>query len=110
MRSFFKIFFASFLSIIVFSLIVLFILIALVSRLTSKEEPLVAEKSVLVLNLGKHFNERKQANPLSNFSEEGDDPGLFDVIRLIMQKLIIIFQAFTLKQMAMEMDLPPVTS
>jgi protease IV len=83
MRSFFKIFFASFLSIIVFSLIVLFILIALVSRLTSKEEPLVAEKSVLVLNLGKHFNERKQANPLSNFSEEGDDPGLFDVIRLI---------------------------
>lgn len=83
MRSFFKMFFASFLSIIVFSLIVVFILIALVSRLASKEEPVVAEKSVLVLNLGKHFNERKQANPLSNFSEEGDDPGLFDVIRLI---------------------------
>ena len=83
MRSFFKMFFASLLSIIVFSLILVFLLIAFVSRLTAKEKPEVAEKSVLVLDLSKKFNERKQAKPLSSLSDEGDDPGLFDVIRLI---------------------------
>jgi protease-4 len=55
----------------------------LVSSLTSKEKPEVAKKSVLVLNLSQHFNERKIESPLSAFSEEGDVPGLFDVIRLI---------------------------
>ena len=83
MRSFFKIFFASLLSTIVFSLVVLFLLVAFVSRFASKEKPVVAEKSVLVLELGKHFLERKQTTPLSSFSEEGDNPGLFDVVRLI---------------------------
>jgi protease IV len=83
MRSFFKMFFASLLSILVFSLIVVFILLALVSRLTSKEKPEVAAKSVLVLDLGKHFFERRQPSPFSAFSEEGSDPGLFDVIRLV---------------------------
>ena len=83
MRSFFKMFFASLLSIIVFSLILVFLLIAFVSRLTAKEKPEVAEKSVLVLDLSQHFNERKQTKPLSSLSDEGDDPGLFDVIRLI---------------------------
>ena len=83
MRSFFKMFFASLLSIIVFALIVLFILMAVVGNLVAKEKPEVTEKSVLVLDLGKHFFERKQANPISSFSAEGDNPGLFDVIRLI---------------------------
>ena len=83
MRSFFKMFFASLLSIIVFSLIVVFLLIAFISRIASKETPEVAAKSVLLLDLGKHFFERKQPKPFSNFSEEGDDPGLYDVIRLI---------------------------
>jgi protease-4 len=55
----------------------------LVSSLTSKEKPQVAGKSVLALNLSQHFNERKIESPLSAFSEEGDVPGLFDVIRLI---------------------------
>ncbi len=83
MRSFFKMFFASLLSIIVFSLIVLFILMAVVGNLVAKDKPEVTEKSVLVLDLGKHFSERKQVNPFSSFSEEGNNPGLFDVIRLI---------------------------
>jgi protease-4 len=76
-------FFASFLALIIFCLILFFLLMTLVSSLTSKEKPEVAEKSVLVLNLNQHFNERKMENPLSAFSEEGDVPGLFDVIRLI---------------------------
>src|SRR5829696_8996554 len=83
MRSFFKMFFASLLSIIVFCLILFFLAVAMVSSLATKDKPEVAEQSVLVLNLAQHFDERKHTNPLSNFSEEGDDPGLFDVVRLI---------------------------
>src|SRR3569833_1593541 len=83
MRTFFIMLFASLLSFIVFSLILVFLLIAFVSRLIAKEKPEVADKSVLVLDLSQHFNERKQTKPLSSLSDEGDDPGLFDVIRLI---------------------------
>src|SRR5215203_4279487 len=83
MRSFFKIFFASFLSILVFALIVFFLLVAFVSNLVSKDKPEVSAKSVLFLNLGQQFHERLRSEPFSNFSDEGDAPGLFDVIRLI---------------------------
>lgn len=83
MRSFFKIFFASLLSLIVFCLIVIFLLAALIGSLTTKDKPKLASKSVLVLDLNKTFHERKQENPLASFSEEGDVPGLFDVVRLI---------------------------
>jgi protease-4 len=83
MRSFFKIFFASFLSIVVFAMILFFLLVTLVSSLASKDRPEIAKKSVLVLDLSKHWEEKKREKPLANFSEEGDDPGLFDVVRLI---------------------------
>ncbi len=83
MRSFFKIFFASFLSIVIFSLICLFIGIAFISALASKDKPQVPAKSVLVINLSQQFFERKQDNPLAIVSGENDVPGLYDVIRLI---------------------------
>jgi len=83
MRSFFKIFFASFLSIVIFSLICLFLVIAFVSALASKDRPDVPSKSVLVINLSKIFHEKKQSNPLSVVSGESDIPGLYDAIRLI---------------------------
>jgi protease-4 len=83
MRSFFKIFFASFLSLIIFSLVCLFLVIAFVSALASKDKPDVPSKSVLVVNLSQNFHERKQSNPLSAVSGESDVPGLYDVIRLI---------------------------
>jgi protease-4 len=83
MRSFFKMFFASFLSIIVFCLIVFFLLASLVSNLTTKQKPDIAQKSVLVIELSKHFNERSHEQPFSSLSSEGSDPGLFDVVRLI---------------------------
>ena len=76
MRSFFKIFFASFLSIVVFTMILFFLLVTLVSSLASKDRPEIAKKSVLVLDLSKHWEEKKREKPLANFSEEGDDPGL----------------------------------
>lgn len=83
MNSFFKMFFASLLSIIIFSLVVLFILISVISGLAAKDQPEVKEKSVLVLDLSKQFDERKQVSPIEAISGEGAIPGLFDVIRLI---------------------------
>lgn len=83
MRSFFKIFFASILSLVIFSLIVFFIFIAVITKLASKDKPNIAAKSVLVIDLSKTFHERMRHTPLNAFSGDGDVPGLFDVIRLI---------------------------
>jgi protease IV len=83
MRSFFKIFFASLLSLVIFSLICLFLAVAFVTALASKDKPEVPAKSVLVINLSQNFHEKKQSNPLSAVSGESDVPGLYDVIRLI---------------------------
>lgn len=83
MRSFFKIFFASLLSLVIFSLVCLFLFIAFISTFASKDKPDVPAKSVLVLDLSEHFHEKKQNNPLSVVSGENDVPGLYDVVRLI---------------------------
>src|SRR4051812_38036348 len=83
MRSFFKMFFASFLALVVFMLLGFFLMFALVSALASKSEPDIPKKSVLVLDLGQVLHERMQTTPLAAISKEGDVPGLFDVIRLI---------------------------
>ena len=83
MRSFFKIFFASFLSLIVFCILGFFILVWIINGLTSKERPEIAAKSVLVLDLGKVYHEQMRESPLSAVTDEEDMPGLFDVVRLI---------------------------
>ena len=83
MRSFFKIFFASLFSLVIFSLICLFVAIAFVTALASKDKPDIPSKSVLVIDLGKNYHEQMQNNPLSVVSGEKNVPGLFDVVRLI---------------------------
>jgi len=85
MKSFFKIFFASLLALVIFSLIVFFMLMGWITGLASKETPRVAAKSVLVLDLSQNFKEQKVESPLSTFSsnDEMDIPGLYDVVRLI---------------------------
>src|SRR6059058_814176 len=83
MRSFFKIFFASLLSLIIFTLLCLFLVIAFISTVVSKDKPTVPSKSVLVINLSQDFHEKMQNNPLSVVNGENDIPGLYDVIRLI---------------------------
>jgi protease IV len=83
MRSFFKIFFASLLSLVIFSLICLFIGIAFVTTLASKDKPDVPAKSVLVIDLSEVFHEQQQNDPLAVVTGENDVPGLFDVVRLI---------------------------
>jgi len=83
MRGFFKIFLASFLSLLVFSIISIFLVVSFVVNLASKDKPVVSSKSVLVIDLSKDFHEKMQKGPLSAFKDEGEVPGLFDVIRLI---------------------------
>src|SRR3954468_23692673 len=83
MRSFFKIFFASLLSLVIFSLICLFLLIALVGTITSKDRPDIPSKSVLVIDLGKTYREQMDKDILNGLSDEGNTPGLYDVIRLL---------------------------
>jgi len=83
MRSFFKIFFASFLSLLIFSLLCFFLAVALITALTSKDKPEIPSKSILIIDLSEHFHEKKQDNPLSALSGQNDIPGLNDVVRLI---------------------------
>jgi protease-4 len=84
MRNFFKIFFASFLAMFIFSLICLFLLIGFATSLASKEKPRLSQKSVLVLDLSQHFNEQLENDPVSEItSGEENAPGLYDVLRMI---------------------------
>ena len=85
MKSFFKIFLASLLSLVIFSLIVFFLFVSWIAGLASKEKPLVEARSILVLDLSQDFKEQEVESPLSGFSsnDEMDVPGLYDVVRLI---------------------------
>src|ERR687890_598410 len=84
MGSFFKMFFASLLAMVIFALIAVFLVVGTVGALASKEKPEVADKSVLSIDLAQHFAERKQDNTLSALASGEDElPGLYDVIRII---------------------------
>jgi protease-4 len=84
MRNFFKIFFASFLAVFIFSLICFFLLIGFATSLASKEKPRLSQKSVLVLDLSQHFSEQLENDPVSEItSGEENAPGLYDVLRMI---------------------------
>lgn len=85
MKTFFKIFFASLLALIVFTVIGVFILIGFISTATTTEVPVVGSKAVLVLDLSVNFREQAKEDPfgtiLSNI--EANKPSLFDVVRLL---------------------------
>ncbi|HEU4469829.1 MAG TPA: signal peptide peptidase SppA [Flavisolibacter sp.] len=83
MSSFFKVFFASLLSIIVFSLLAIFMLVALVGSLANKDKPKIENKSVLVIDLEQLYRDHRLSDPLAALSDEGEAPGLFDLVRLI---------------------------
>lgn len=85
MRNFFKIFFASLLALIVFTVIGLFLLIGFISSAATPEIPVVGTKAVLVLDLSVNFKEQAQENPLGAFisNAEAEIPSLFEVVRLL---------------------------
>lgn len=86
MGSFFKTFFAALLALVIFTLLVFFFIVAAIGGLASKDRQRVEAKSVLVLDLGQHYTEQLQENPLGVLSSEQEDiPGLYDIIRLLQK-------------------------
>ena len=87
MGGFFKMFFASFLALLIFCIIGFFIFLALIAGLTTSDKPTVEKNSVLVVNLGQPFQEQELESPLANFSsnDELTVPGVYDVVRLIQK-------------------------
>lgn len=85
MRSFFKIFFASFLALIVFVFVAFIILIAFAATVSSSDKPTVGEKAVLVLDLSKQYKEQPEENAFYSIMGKSDDnvPGLYDMVRMI---------------------------
>ena len=87
MGGFFKMFFASLLALIIFSVIGFFIFLVLIAGLASSDKPAIEKNSVLVINISQAFLEQQVENPLAAFSnkEELSVPGLYDVVRLIQK-------------------------
>lgn len=85
MKSFFKIFLASLLALVIFCVILFFVFVGLVTGLTSAEKVKTGAKAVLVIDLARTYPEIGVENPLARFSdkEDGDVPALYDVLRLI---------------------------
>src|SRR5688572_12659957 len=85
MRSFFKTVLASLLALAIFSLLIFFIITAVVKSLGSSDKPVVRAKSVLVIDLGQSYDEQQQSDPLAILGNDPEKtiPGLYDVLRLI---------------------------
>lgn len=85
MGGFFKMFFASFLALVIFCIIGFFIFLALIAGLAKSDKPVVERNSVLVVNLGQPFQEQQIESPLAILSsnDELSIPGVYDVVRLI---------------------------
>ncbi len=82
---FFKVFFAAFLALIVFTGIGFIILLVMIGRAMTPEKVTLSPNSVLVLETNQAYMEQELVNPLSAFL--GDNapnvPGLYQTVRLI---------------------------
>ncbi len=87
MNSFFKFFFASLLSLLVFALVGILILLGIISSLATPAKEHIDDKAVLVLDLSTSFMERAVENPLGGLggNDQFDIPSLYDVVRIICQ-------------------------
>ncbi len=85
MRSFFKIFFASFLAIIVFSVILFFLFMGMLSGIASKQKVNTGANAVLTIDLSETYAEIVNETPLEELTnrQEFSKPSLYDVVRLI---------------------------
>ena len=67
MKSFLKIFFASFLALVVFSVICFFVTIGYITGLASKDKAKTGSKAVLVIDLNQMYPEVAVKNPFALF-------------------------------------------
>lgn len=82
---FFKVFLASLLAFVVFTLLCFFVLMIMIGKALTSEKVAIAPNGVLVLETGQTYNEQKLVNPLGALmnNEPGEVPGLFQTVRLI---------------------------
>jgi protease IV len=85
MNTFFKVFFASLLALLVFTVIAVFVLVGTVSGLTAADDVKTGSQAVLVLDLGQVYPEIATPNPLASFGDGDhyDIPSHSDLIKLI---------------------------
>jgi len=85
MKSFFKIFFASLLALVIFTVMGFFLLIGIVAMASSDDKSTIDSKAVLVLDLTQTFPEQSKDDPFSAFMNktENDIPSLYDMVRMI---------------------------
>ncbi|HRI21918.1 MAG TPA: signal peptide peptidase SppA [Panacibacter sp.] len=85
MKSFIKLFFASFLALVIFCLIVFFIGIWFMGSALRADKPDLGSKGVLLLDLSTTYNEQGKDNPLASLTGNTDAgaPGLYDMVRML---------------------------
>ena len=85
MASFFKTVLAAFLALVIFTLLIFFFTVSAVKGLGDDTRPRVADRSVLVIDLGQAYLEQMQQSPLAILSNDPEKkiPGLYEVVRLI---------------------------
>ena len=84
MRTFFKIFFASFLALVIFTVIGVMTLLYMIGT-AGPAKPVIGSKGVLVLDLGVTYKEQGHDNPLNAITGDisSDVPGLYDAVRML---------------------------
>ena len=85
MKSFLKTFFASFLALIIFSVLVVIIGFWILSSVLQPDKPTIGSKAILVLDLTKTYDEQEKNNPIASLTgdETANNPGLYDVVRML---------------------------
>lgn len=85
MKGFLKTFFAAFVALAVFLLVVLFIGIWLIGRASSEDKPAVGSNGVLVVDLATLYADKSKDNTVNSIlgDEPSTLPGLYDVVRMI---------------------------
>lgn len=86
MRSFLKFFLASFVALIVFSILAFFFMLMVFARLASSGDKVVTgSNAVVVVDLSQGLREQRVEDPLRAFlsDDPSQEPGLFDAVRLI---------------------------
>ena len=87
MRSFFKIFLASFLALVVFAVVFFFFTVgyvsSMISSIGSAASVSTGANAVLMLDLSVPYGEKTSPDALAGLSGRLDIPGVFDVIRMI---------------------------
>ena len=84
MRTFFKIFFACLLALVIFTVVGFFVTSAVLSGLVAQDKEVIDGKAVLVVDLSESYQEVAKNNPLQKLADGTEGaPSVYDVVRLI---------------------------